>query len=209
MADRACITPTSSDLCASDLSRYGKQVVRDKQWRFRGGCPLLPFGVALWQFDGQQGRFGDAAGNEVDEKRGRDGIMDQRYEFEGSEVLALLEESANAAERMMTEAQRYVAAGVNLLADDPRALDEVEHPGTGAPPGLWLMNDRGVYLRSNAAKRRDDSVAFARGYRAEVQTGEEAVCEFIGAEALKQLLPSDTLVVTVSDKKMRLSLIRP
>lgn len=135
--------------------------------------------------------------------------MDRRYEFEGSEVLALLEESARAAERMMTEAQRYVAAGVNLLADDPQELDEVEHPGTGAPPGLWLMNDKGVYLRSNARKRSEDSVAYARGYRAEVQSGDEVTCEFIGAESLGKLQPGDTLVITLSDQKMRLSLIRP
>jgi hypothetical protein len=133
----------------------------------------------------------------------------QRYEFEGSEVLALLEESEKAAERMMTEAQRYVAAGVNLLADEPQELDEVEHPGTGAPPGLWLMNDKGIYLRSNARKRKEDSVAYARGYRAEVQAGDEATCEFIGADALKQLQPSDTLVITVSDQKIKLSLMRP
>jgi hypothetical protein len=134
--------------------------------------------------------------------------MDQRFEFDGSEVLALLEESATATERLMTEAQRYVAAGVNLLTDDPQAHEEIEHPGTGAPPGLWLMNDRGVYLRSNARKRKEESVVWARGFRAEVQIGDEVMCEFIDAVALRQLLPRDVLVVTVSDEKLRLSLLR-
>lgn len=135
--------------------------------------------------------------------------MNQRFEFEGAEVLQLLEESVGAAERMMTEAQRYVAAGVNLMADEPQELDEVEHPGTGAPPGLWLVNDKGVYLRSNARKRKESSVAYARGFRAEMQIGEEPVCEFIDGTALNQLLPGDTLVVTVSNEKIKLSLMRP
>lgn len=132
--------------------------------------------------------------------------MEERYEFEGGDVLRLLKESLDAPVRLMTEAQRYVAAGVNLLGDDPQALEDVEHPGTGAPPGLWLMNDRGVYLRSNARKRKEESVAYARGYRAEVQTGEEAVCEFIDGASL--VLPSDILVITISGKRMKLSLMR-
>jgi hypothetical protein len=71
------------------------------------------------------------------------------------------------------------------------------------------MNDRGVYLRSNARKRPADSVAYARGYRADVQVGDEAVCEFIDAAPLAQLRPGDTLVLTLSEQKIRLSLIRP
>jgi hypothetical protein len=135
-------------------------------------------------------------------------MMEGRFEFEGAEVLALVDESRNAGERMMTEAQRYLAAGVDIRSPDAEAPDEVDHPGTGAPPGLWLMNDRGVYLRSNAKKRPADSVAYARGFRAAVQVGDEPVCEFVDAAPLAQLAPGDTLVVTLSEQKMRLSLLR-
>jgi hypothetical protein len=135
--------------------------------------------------------------------------MEQRFEFEGAEVLALLEESRAAAVRVMTEAQRYVAAGVDLNAEDADPDAEPDHPGTGAPPGLWLMNDRGVYLRSNAKKRKADAVAYARGFRADVQVGDEPFCEFLGAEPLAQLRAGDTLVVTLAERKLRLSLLRP
>lgn len=134
--------------------------------------------------------------------------MDGRFEFDAAEVLPLLAETNGASERMMTEAQRYLAAGVDIRSPDAEAPDEIDHPGTGAPPGLWLMNDRGVYLRSNAKKRAADSVAFARGYRAEVAVGGEPVCEFVDAAPLAQLRPGDTLVVTLSEEKMRLSLMR-
>src|SRR5687768_1929018 len=76
--------------------------------------------------------------------------MEKRYEFEGAEVRALVEESRAAGERLMTEAQRYLAAGIDLHDEAADWDGEVDHPGTGADPGLWLMNDRGVYLRSNA-----------------------------------------------------------
>ena len=135
--------------------------------------------------------------------------MEGRYEFEGAEVLALLEESREAKERLMTEAQRYVAAGVDLLAEDADPTVEVDHPGTGAAPGLWLMNDRGVYLRSNAKRRPGGKVAYARGFRAEVAVGGDPVCEFIGAAQLEPLREGDTLVVAVSENKLRLSLVRP
>lgn len=135
--------------------------------------------------------------------------MEHRFEFEGAEVRALLEESYAAEERRMTEAQRYLAAGVDLHAEASRWDGEVEHSGTGAPPGLWLMNDRGVYLRSNAVDREEEHVAYARGYRADVQVGDEPVCEFIDAAPLEQVRPDDTLVVTLSEQKVRLSLIRP
>lgn len=136
--------------------------------------------------------------------------MEQRYEFEGAEVRALVEESRNAAERLMTEAQRYVAAGVDLHDEDAELDDDdLDHPETGAPPGLWLMNDRGVYLRSNAQRRSADAVAYARGYRADVQVGDEPVCEFLDAGPLEQVRDGDTLVVTLSERKVRLSLIRP
>lgn len=133
----------------------------------------------------------------------------QRYEFEGAEVRALVEEAQAAPVRLMTEAQRYVAAGVDLHAEDA-ALDEDvdEHPETGAPPGLWLMNDSGIYLRSNAQKRRDDSVAYARGYRGGVQVGDEVFCEFIDAGPLGVVRAGDTLVVTLDEQKVRLSLLR-
>lgn len=134
--------------------------------------------------------------------------MEYRFEFEGAEVLPLLEESRSAGKRLMTEAQRYLAAGIDLHAEAPEWHDEVEHPGTGAPPGLWLMNDRGVYLRSNASRRQGDRVAYARGYRAEVQVGDEAICEFVNSGSLQQLGSDDVLVVTLSDEKMRLSLLR-
>lgn len=134
--------------------------------------------------------------------------MEYRFEFEGAEVLALLDESLAADERVMTEAQRYVAAGVDLHAEEGDWDAEVEHPGTGAPPGLWLMNESGVYLRSNAAKRKGDRRAYARGYRSEVQVGEEPVCEFIDAAPLGPLQEGDTLVVTMGEQKIRLSLIR-
>ncbi|MET0399466.1 MAG: hypothetical protein ABW277_21935 [Longimicrobiaceae bacterium] len=136
--------------------------------------------------------------------------MEQRFEFEGAEVRALLDESHGARERLMTEAQRYVAAGVDLHAGTADGLeDAVEHPGTGAPPGLWLMNDRGVYLRSNAGQRPGERVAHARGFRAEVAVGDEPMCEFVDAALLEQLRAGDTLVVTLSEQKIRLSLIRP
>lgn len=134
--------------------------------------------------------------------------MEDRFEFEGSEVLALLEESRDASERLMTEAQRYLAVGIDLHEKDPAWHDEIEHPGTGAPPGLWLMNDRGVYLRSNASRRPGDRVAYARGYRADVQIGDEPMCEFLDAAALRQLLADDVLVVTLSEEKVRLSILR-
>lgn len=137
--------------------------------------------------------------------------MEQRYEFEGAEVRALLEESRAADERLMTEAQRYVAAGIDIHAEDAGEEfdDDVDHPGTGAPPGLWLVNDRGVYLQSNAKDRPADHVAYARGYRADVQVGDDSICEFLDAKTLEQVQPGDTLVVTLSERKVRLSLIRP
>lgn len=135
--------------------------------------------------------------------------MEKRYEFEGAEVRALVEESRAAPERLMTEAQRYLAAGIDLHAEQGEWDGEVDHPGTGAPPGVWLMNDRGVYLRSNAAARDHASVAYARGYRGEVQVGDEPACEFIAAETLAPVRDGDTLVVTLDERKVRLSLIRP
>jgi hypothetical protein len=135
--------------------------------------------------------------------------MEGRFEFSGAEVLALVEESRRAKERLLTEAQRYVAAGVDLHADDAAAEEEPDYPETGAPPGLWLMNDRGVYLRSNAARRPDDRVAYAHGYRAEVPVGEGDACEFIDAATLEQLRPDDTLVVSASEQRLRLSVMRP
>jgi hypothetical protein len=134
--------------------------------------------------------------------------MEGRYEFEGSEVRALLEEARAARERRWTEAQRYLEAGVDLSADAAGWDEEPEGPETGAPPGLWLMNDRGVYLRSNASDGGGARVAFARGYRAEVAVGDEPMCEFIDAAPLEQLRPGDTLVVTVGERKIGLSLIR-
>ena len=135
--------------------------------------------------------------------------MEKRYEFEGAEVRALVEESRAAGERLMTEAQRYLAAGIDLHDEAADWDGEVDHPGTGADPGLWLMNDRGVYLRSNAKKRDADSVAYARGYRVEVAVGDEPTCEFIDASMLDPVRPGDTLVVTLDESKVRLSLIRP
>ncbi|HEX6911139.1 MAG TPA: hypothetical protein VF142_12125 [Longimicrobium sp.] len=134
--------------------------------------------------------------------------MEQRYEFEGAEVQALVEEAQAAPVRLMTEAQRYVAAGVDLHAEDAALDADVDHPGTGAQPGLWLMNDRGIYLRSNAKARRDDSVAYARGYRGTLQVGDEPFCEFIDAGPLAQVRAGDTLVVTLGERKVRLSLLR-
>lgn len=134
--------------------------------------------------------------------------MEQRLEFEGAEVLVLIEESESARERLMTEAQRYVAAGVDLHAEAPAGHEEIDHPGIGAPPGLWLVNDAGIYLRSNARTRPGARVAHARGYRAEVAVGDEPVCEFIDAAPLRQLRVDDTLVVTLDERTVRLSLIR-
>ncbi len=134
--------------------------------------------------------------------------MEQRYEFEGAEVAALVDEAQAAQVRLMTEAQRYVAAGVDLHAEDAALDADVDHPGTGAPPGLWLMNDRGIYLRSNAKARRDDAVAYARGYRGTLQVGDEPFCEFIDAGPLAQVRAGDTLVVTLGERKVRLSLLR-
>jgi hypothetical protein len=134
--------------------------------------------------------------------------MVARYEFEGAEVRALVEESRAAPERLMTEAQRYLAAGIDLHAEQAEWNGEVDHPGTGAQPGVWLMNDRGVYLRSNAARRRGEKAAYAAGYRAEVPVGEGDVCEFIDADTLAPLQPGDTLVVTASEQRLRLSIVR-
>jgi hypothetical protein len=134
--------------------------------------------------------------------------MEQRYEFEGAEVAALVQEAQAAPVRLMTEAQRYVAAGVDLHAEVATLDEDVDHPGTGAQPGLWLMNDRGIYLRSNAKSRRDDSVAYARGYRGTLQVGDEPFCEFIDAGPLAQVRAGDTLVVTLDERKVRLSLLR-
>lgn len=134
--------------------------------------------------------------------------MDGRYEFEGAEVLPLIEESKGARARLWTEAQRYVKAGVDLHSEEVGDLDAVEdQPETGAPPGLWLMNDRGIYLRSNAADG-GDRVAWASSYRADVQVGDEAICEFVDAETLAPLQESDTLVVTLLEDKVRLSVVR-
>ena len=135
--------------------------------------------------------------------------MEGRFEFSGDEVLALVEESRQAKERQLTEAQRYLAAGVDLHSEDAALDEDVDYPETGAPPGLWLMNDRGVYLRSNAARRRGERVSFAAGYRAEVPVGEGDVCEFIDADTLAPLQPGDTLVVTASEQRLRLSIVRP
>lgn len=134
--------------------------------------------------------------------------MEERFEFEGAEVRALVEESRGAAERRMTFAQRCLAAGVSPDSAEPDWEAVEAHPDTGAPPGLWLRNDRGVYLSSNAADRPNDSVAFARGYRAEVQVGDEEIWEFVDAGQLDPVQPGDTLVVTLTEHKVRLSLLR-
>lgn len=133
--------------------------------------------------------------------------MDGRYEFEGAEVLPLIEESRDAPARLWTEAQRYVEAGVDLRGEGGD-LDAGDQPEEGAPPGLWLMNDRGIYLRSNARDRPEESIAWARSWRAEVQVGDESTCEFIDAETLAPLRREDTLVVTLTEEKVRLSVIR-
>jgi hypothetical protein len=135
--------------------------------------------------------------------------MQHRFEFDGADVRALLEESDTAEERLWTEAQRYLAAGIDLASDDPRALEDPEHPATGAPPGLWLMNDRGVYLRSNARDGSSERAAYASGFQTDVPFGDEPICEFIDAAPLRQLRPNDTLVVTLAEHRLRLSLIRP
>lgn len=135
-------------------------------------------------------------------------MMEGRFEFEGAEVLPLVEEAFSADERLFTEAQRYVAAGVDLHAADGEWDGDVDHPEVGAPPGLWLMTDRGVYLRSNAIRSGGERVAYARGYRTDVQVGDEPMCEFIDAAPLKQVRPDDTLVLTLSEEKIRLSLVR-
>ena len=132
--------------------------------------------------------------------------MQGRYEFDGAEVRALLEEARAATERVWTEAQRYVAAGVDLRAETADLVEEPDLPETGAPPGLWLMNDQGVYLRSNAVDA--DATVHARGFRAEVAVGDDPICEFIDAAPLAQLLPSDTLVVTLREEKIGLSILR-
>jgi hypothetical protein len=134
--------------------------------------------------------------------------MQGRFEFAGAEVLALLEESFAAKSRLYTEAQRFLAAGVDLHAEDAQWDGELDAPETGAEPGLWLMNDRGVYLRSNAARRDERSVAYAHGYRAETAVGEGDVCEFIAAAPLEQLQREDTLVVDATEQRLKLSILR-
>jgi hypothetical protein len=132
--------------------------------------------------------------------------MQGRFEFEAGEVRALVEEADSAEERLLTEAQRFLAAGIDLRRD-AAWVDEVDEPATGAPPGLWLMNDRGVYLRSNAS-HGGDRVAYARGHRADIPFGEERLCEVIDAGPLRQLRDGDTLVLTVGDEKISVSLVR-
>lgn len=134
--------------------------------------------------------------------------MQGRFEFEGSEVRELLDESHAAEERLFTEAQRFLAAGVDLQAENVEWDEDLDAPETGAPPGLWLRNDRGVYLQSNASERNGERVAHARGYRAEVLVGDEPICEFIDAASLTQLRPDDALVVTLVEDKIKLSVIR-
>lgn len=134
--------------------------------------------------------------------------MEGRFEFEGSEVLPLVDEAFSAGERLFTEAQRLLAAGVDLNAPDQGWSGQApEGPETGAPPGLWLMTDRGVYLRSNAP-RGGERVAHARGYRSDIPVEDEPICEFIDAAPLRQLRPDDVLVLTVTGDKIRLSLVR-
>ncbi|CAN5817181.1 hypothetical protein BH23GEM6_BH23GEM6_08320 [soil metagenome] len=134
-------------------------------------------------------------------------MVEERYEFEGEAVLELLRESRAADERLMTEAQRYLAAGVDIhsLADNHDM--DIDHPGTGAPPGVWIMNDRGVYLRSNAADGGSLRVP-AVGSEGTAPAGMDTLCEFIAAEPLDQIRPGDTVVVRLSEHKIRLSLIR-
>lgn len=138
-------------------------------------------------------------------------MREGRYEFAGAAVLALLAESDAASERLRTEAQRYLAAGVDLHAspdDSGNDADVEPADALGAPPGLWLMNDRGVYLRSNARRRDPDHVAYAAGFRADVPVGGEPVQEFIDAAPLRALLTTDTLVVTLTERTVRLSVLR-
>jgi hypothetical protein len=133
--------------------------------------------------------------------------MEERYEFDGDEVLALLEESRSAEVRLMTEAQRFLAAGVDIHSQADQHDMDIDHPGTGAAPGLWIMNDRGVYLRSNAEKG-GSLIAPARGSAGGAPAGLEPMCEFIDGEPLAQIRPGDTVVVRLSENKIRLSLIR-
>ncbi len=135
-------------------------------------------------------------------------MEEQRYEFEGAEVRALVEESRAAPERLMNWAQQCQAAGIGPDTEEPDWAAVEEQPATGAPPGLWLCNDRGVYLRSNA-RRESGNVAYARGYRAEVQVGDDTFCEFLDAAQLDRVGPGDTLVVTLTEQKVRLSLMTP
>jgi hypothetical protein len=131
-----------------------------------------------------------------------------RFEFEGGEVLDLLETSRSASERLLTEAQRFLAAGVDLHAETVDWDEELETPETGAPPGLWLRNDRGVYLQSNARGVDAARVVHARGFRADVPFGEEPICEFVAGDSLTALRPDDTLVLTLKEDRIRLSLLR-
>jgi hypothetical protein len=137
-------------------------------------------------------------------------MMEGRFEFDAAEVLPLLDEARAAASREMTEAQRFVAAGVDLNAPPSEGWEGDVHEVKGdAPPGVWLMNDRGVYLRSNARSRPGARVAHARGYRADVPVGDDSICEFIGADQLAPMQAGDTLVIAVTENKLRLSLVRP
>jgi hypothetical protein len=133
--------------------------------------------------------------------------MEERYEFDGSAVIELLEESNAASERVMTEAQRYLAAGVDLAADMPVGDLDLDEEATGAPPGLWLLNDRGVYLRSNAAGG-GTRVVHAEGHGAGNGAGLETIQEFIDGETLASLRPGDRLVVRLTGEKIRLSVVR-
>jgi hypothetical protein len=133
--------------------------------------------------------------------------MEERYEFDGDAVLELVEESQTADVRLMTEAQRVMAAGIDIHSTEGIPDLDVDHPGTGAPPGLWIMNDRGVYLRSNAADG-GGRVVHARGSSAGDPAIDDSLCEFIDAAPLAQIRSGDTVVVRLSENKIRLSLIR-
>jgi hypothetical protein len=136
------------------------------------------------------------------------GSMTGRFEFDGDAVLELLEDSRGARERLLTEAQRFLAAGVDLHAERVEWDEDLETPEAGAPPGLWLRNDRGVYLQSNARDADPERIVHAHGFRAEVPFGDEPVCEFVDADTLAPLRRGDTLVLTLVQDKIRLSVVR-
>ena len=125
--------------------------------------------------------------------------MEGRYAFEGAEVRALLAESRAADERLMTEAQRYVAAGIvlgppvarsavlDLLGVEGRTVINGREAGRGTGADVlghphnalaWLAN----HLASHGSALRAGEIVMTGSLVKTVWlgAGDEATMEFSG-----------------------------